>query len=147
MPRRKLLHSHPVSRERLWSTAWSSGVTSVFWSFFLGIWIVRHHAEMFDSETWVVFLDTIGGRKWIIGLIILIGGASGLAGLAFRIRLLSLVSCVIGILWCAWIAAFLAFAPANMGAPFAALACSVFVHRFVLLVSPPGAENDVGLRR
>jgi len=148
MGRRHLLGSHPVATYRLWSVAYSSGVFSVFWSFFLGIWVLRHHAEMFDSESWVQLLHAIGGRKQLIGLVIFIGGTLGLAGLAFRIRALSLASCIIGILWCSWIAAFLLFdAPANVGGAFATLGASVFVHRFVLLISEPTAEDDAGHNR
>lgn len=141
--KRHLLGSHPVATDRLWSTAYSSGVFSVFWSFFLGVWILRHHGEMFDSEAWVEFLQVIGGRKYLIGLVIVIGGTLGLAGLIFRVRAFSLASCIIGILWCSWIATFLLFAaPANVGGAFAVLGASAFIHRYVLLVSPPLAEDD-----
>jgi hypothetical protein len=140
---KNILGSHPVAVDRLWSTAYSSGVFSVFWSFFLGVWILRHHAEMFDTESWVEFLSVIDGRKYLIGLAIFVGGTLGLAGLVFRRRALSLASCIIGILWCSWIATFLLFAaPANVGGPFALLGTSVFVHRYILLVSDPSDEDD-----
>lgn len=143
MARKRLLHTHTVSSSRLFNTAWSSGVFSVVWSFFMGAWILRYYGEMFDTESWSLLLDVIDGRKYVIGGVILAGGTLGLAGLIFRIRALSIASCFIGIGWCAWIASFLWVSPANVGAGFATLGCSVFIHRFALLIGPD--KNDAQL--
>lgn len=143
---RRIIGGHKVSPERLWAVAWSSGVFAVFWALIMGIWILRHYPHLFTTPAWGMLLEAIDGRKYIIGVWILAGGVVGLAGLIFRVRALSLASCVICIGWCGWIAAFQWFSPANVGAGFAILACSVYVHRFVLLLSEPPDDDNVGLR-
>jgi hypothetical protein len=113
----------------------------------MGAWIVRHHEDLFDTDPWTLFEAMIDGHKYIVGWVILAGGACGLAGLVFRVRALSIASCVIGIGWCSWLAAYQWFAPVNVGAGFAILGCSVFVHRFLLLIAVPKPGHEIAYGR
>jgi hypothetical protein len=142
-----LLKGHDVPLTHLYTVTWMSGVFSVLWSFFMGVWILRHSKDLFDSEQWLLFVEAIQGQKFIVGVVILIGGVVGVLGLALDKRWLSLIACVIGIGWCGWLAAYLWFAPANVGAGFAVLGCSVFIFRFVLLLITPAGRDRVGQRR
>lgn len=143
-----LLGAHAVDTDRLFATSWLSGVASTLWCLVAGLWMVWRSDRLFLSRTWAPLVAFIGGEKWVVGTILIVAGAFGVAGFIFRSRLLSLLSCAVAALWCFWIVAFFIYANTQdapgVGWLFAILAGMVFIFRFWLLLKTPTVGKQGG---
>lgn len=143
---RRPLGAHAVADTRLYAVARVWGIITILWALFMGAWIIRHADQLFYTATWAELVELVDGHKRIIGAILLTSGVLGALGLIARQRWLSVLSCIVGIAWSGWVAAFLWFAPPNIGAGFAILTGCAFITRFWLLsVTPhPGEPGGRG---